>query len=74
MKNLKYYFFIFLFILFNRVSFSEEKNNFIDYEKHKKKLIQKKLLLNSFENCEEYINESSVELFLNCKTDKQKID
>tara|TARA_B100000161_G_C33178585_1_gene250495 strand:- start:296 stop:430 length:135 start_codon:yes stop_codon:yes gene_type:complete len=26
----------------------------------------KKLLLNSLKNCEEYINETSVELFLNC--------
>ena len=31
-----------------------------------KKLIEKKLLLNSFKICKEYINETSVELFLNC--------
>ena len=36
-----------------------------------KKLIEKKLLLNSFKKCEEYINETSVELFLNC-SDKKK--
>ena len=40
----------------------------------KEKLIEKKLLLNSFKKCEEYINETSVELFLNCsdKNDKKK--
>ena len=31
-----------------------------------KKNLLKKLLLNSFKKCEEYINETSVELFLNC--------
>ena len=45
-------------------SLSEEKE--FNYEQHKEKLIEKKLLLNSFKNCEEYINETSVELFLNC--------
>ena len=43
---------------------SEEKK--FSYDQHKKKLIEKKLLLNSFKKCEEYINETSVELFLNC--------
>ena len=40
-----------------------------------KKLIDKKLLLNSFQKCEEYINETSVGLFLNCsdkKSNKKK--
>jgi hypothetical protein len=32
----------------------------------KKYLLKKKLLFNSFKKCEEYINETSVELFLNC--------
>ena len=50
-------------------SLSEEKE--FNYEQHKEKLIEKKLLLNSFKNCEEYINETSVELFLNC-SDKNK--
>ena len=45
-------------------SLSEEKE--FNYEQHKEKLIEKKLLLNSFKKCEEYINETSVELFLNC--------
>ena len=51
---------------------SEEKE--FNYEQHKEKLIEKKLLLNSFKNCEEYINETSVELFLNCsnKIEKKK--
>ena len=53
-------------------SLSEEKE--FNYEQHKEKLIEKKLLLNSFKNCEEYINETSVELFLNCsnKIEKKK--
>ena len=41
----------------------------------KKILIEKKLLLSSFQKCEEYINETSVELFLNCvdkKSNKKK--
>ena len=49
--------------LFCKTTYSEEKN--FNYEKHKKKLIEKKLLLNSFKKYEEYINETSVELFLN---------
>tara|TARA_B100000242_G_scaffold205197_1_gene148862 strand:- start:486 stop:635 length:150 start_codon:yes stop_codon:yes gene_type:complete len=32
----------------------------------------KKLLLNSLKNCEEYINETSVELFLNCSDKKNQ--
>ena len=50
-----------------------EKEKF-DYDQHKRKLIEKKLLLNSFKKCEEYINETSVELFLNCseKNNKKK--
>ena len=53
-------------------SLSEEKE--FNYEQHKEKLIEKKLLLNSFKKCEEYINETSVKLFLNCshKNDKKK--
>ncbi len=40
----------------------------------KKNLLKKKLLLNSFKKCEEYINETSVELFLNFshENDKEK--
>ena len=30
----------------------------INYEQHKGKLIEKKFLLNSFNKCEEYINET----------------
>ena len=47
----------------------EEKFN---YDQHKQKLIKKKLLLNSFKKCEEYINETSVELFLNCNDKNEK--
>ena len=43
-----------------------------NYEQHKEKLIEKKLLLNSFKKCEEYINETSVELFLNCSDKNEK--
>ena len=48
-----------------------------NYDIHKQKLIKRKLLLNSFEKCEEYINNSSVELFLNCnasKLNKKKVN
>ena len=58
---------VLLIIIFVFQSFpllSEEKK--FSYDQHKKKLIEKKLLLNSFKKCEEYINETSVELFLNC--------
>ena len=57
---------------FYKTTYSEEKN--FNYDQHKEKLIEKKLLLNSFKKCEEYINETSVELFLNCsdKNDKKK--
>ena len=57
---------------FYKTIYSEEKK--FNYEQHKEKLIEKKLLLNSFKKCEEYINETSVELFLNCsdKNDKKK--
>ena len=49
---------------FYKTTYSEDKT--FNYEQHKEKLIEKKLLLNSFKKCEEYINETSVELFLNC--------
>ena len=57
---------------FYKTTYSEEKK--FNYEQHKKKLIEKKLLLNSFKKCEEYINETSVELFLNCghRNEKKK--
>ena len=61
-----------ILLLQSFASLSEEKE--FNYEQHKEKLIEKKLLLNSFKNCEEYINETSVELFLNCsnKIEKKK--
>ena len=69
-KELKLILIIFLMLLFSyKITYSEEKQ--FDYEHHKKILIEKKLLLNSFKKCEEYINETSVELFLNC-SDKKK--
>ena len=52
-------------------------NDINNYDIHKQKLIKRKLLLNSFEKCEEYINNSSVELFLNCnasKLNKKKVN
>ena len=39
---------------FYKTTYSEEKK--FNYEQHKEKLIEKKLLLNSFKKCEEYIN------------------
>ena len=55
---------------FFKKSYSENKK--FNYYQHKEKLIEKKLLLNSFKNCEEYINETSVELFLNCSDKNEK--
>ena len=69
-KEFKLIFIIFLmFLFFLIITYSEEKK--FNYDHHKKMLIEKKLLLNSFKKCEEYINETSVELFLNC-SDKKK--
>ena len=73
-KKLKFILVIFLMFLFcYKTTYSEEKK--FNYDYHKKILIEKKLLLNSFKKCEEYINETSVELFLNCsdkKSNKKK--
>ena len=65
-------FFISLLIchFFYNTTYSEEKK--FNYEQHKEKLIKKKLLLNSYKKCEEYINETSVELFLNCGDKNEK--
>ena len=52
-----------------KTTYSEEKN--YNYNLYKKQLIEKNLLLNSFKKCEEYINETSVELFLN-RSDKNE--
>ena len=52
---------ILIFVLQSFPLLSKEKN--FNYEQLKEKLIEKKLLLNSFKKCEEYINETSVELF-----------
>ena len=68
LKLLVVSFLIFSFIY--KTTYSKEKN--FNYDQHKKKLIEKKLLLNSFKKCEEYINETSVELFLNCSDKNEK--
>ena len=60
----KIFLLILIFVLQSFPLLSEEEK--FNYDQHKKQLIQKKLLLNSFKKCEEYINETSVELFLNC--------
>ena len=68
MKNVIFIFFI---ISNTSLTYADTNNNDIkNYDIHKQKLIKKKLLLNSFEKCEEYINNSSVELFLNCNGNK----
>ena len=56
------------FILsYTSLTYADRRNLDIEnYNIHKQKLIKKKLLFNSFDKCEEYINNSSVELFLNC--------
>ena len=70
-KNFELILIIFFMCLFsNKITYSEEKK--FNYNQHKKQLIEKKLLLNSFKKCEEYINESSVELFLNCSNKNKK--
>ena len=43
------------------------------YEVYKNNLIKRKLLLEAYEKCEEYINNSSVELFLDCSDKDMKI-
>ena len=62
---------ILIFVLQSFPLLSEEKK--FSYDQHKKKLIEKKLLLNSFKKCEEYINETSVELFLDCSEGNELI-
>ena len=70
MIKLKLILILLLMLLFSyKITFSEEKK--FNYDHHKKILIEKKLLFNSFKKCEEYMNETSVELFLNC-SDKKK--
>ena len=63
MRNkLKLVLIIFLMFIFcNKTTYSKETK--FNYDNHKKKLIEKKLLLNSFKNCEQYSNATSVELF-----------
>ena len=64
---MKILFLLLIFILNNSFSFADKNEKDIEnYEVHKNKLIKQKLLFNSFKKCEEYINNSSVELFLNC--------
>ena len=71
-KEFKLVLIIFLTFLYSyKTTYSEEKK--FNYDHHKKILIEKKLLLNSFKKCEEYINETSVELFLNCSDKKNQI-
>jgi hypothetical protein len=60
-----------LFIKLMLLFFLSSKNVFandtkIEFEDLKRNLIENNLLLNSYDKCEEYINKSSVELFLNC--------
>ena len=70
--------YIFFIILNTSLIYADTTDNDIkNYDIHKKKLIKRKLLLNSFQKCEEYINNSSVELFLNCngnKLNKKKVN
>ncbi len=68
----RYYFLIIFLTFICNSSFSDEKKDFQNYEDHKSQLIKKKLLTNSFSKCEEYENNSSVELFLNCKKNNNK--
>ena len=62
--------FLFMCLFYNKTTFPEEKK--FNYNQHKKQLIEKKLLLNSFKKFEEYINKTSVELFLHCSDKNEK--
>ena len=63
--------FIFFIISNTALTYADTTNNYIkNYDIHKQELIKRKLLLNSFEKCEEYSNNFSVELFLNCNGSK----
>ena len=53
-----------LFFLSSKNVFANDTK--IEFEDLKRNLIENNLLLNSYDKCEEYINKSSVELFLNC--------
>jgi hypothetical protein len=53
-----------LFFLYSKNVFANDTK--IEFEDLKRNLIENNLLLNSYDKCEEYINKSSVELFLNC--------
>ena len=70
--------FIFFIISNTALTYADTTHNYIkNYDIHKQELIKRKLLLNSFEKCEEYSNNSSVELFLNCngsKINKKKVN
>ena len=69
-KEFKFILIIFLMFLFSyKITYSEEKNLIMISTK---KYLLKKILLNSFQKCKEYINETSVELFLNCSNKKIK--
>ena len=64
-KEIKLFFIsLLLCSFFYKTTYSEEKK--FNYDQHKEQLIKKKLLLNTLKKCEEYINETSIELFLNC--------
>ena len=64
MNSINFIKLILLCFLFSKDVIANDTN--IDTENLKRKLIKNKLLLNSIDKCEEYINKSSVELFLNC--------
>jgi len=72
-KKLKLIFQVSYYVLFFLKQRILNKKNLIMIN-IKKNLLKKKLLLNSFKKCEEYINETSVELFLNFshENDKEK--
>ena len=68
--------FILLIYLFLKLSISYADYSDMNkkkYEVYKNNLIKRKLLLEAYEKCEEYINNSSVELFLDCSDKDMKI-
>ena len=72
-KSNTFVLFIYLFLNLS-ISYADFPNkDKKKYEVYKNNLIKRKLLLESYERCEEYINNSSVELFLNCSDKDMKI-
>ena len=72
-KSNTFVLFIYLFLNYSISCAYNSDRNKKNNEIYKNNLIKRKLLLESYERCEEYINNSSVELFLNCSNKDMNI-